>query len=101
MKNLHATFTALADSTRRAILMCPRQLVYDCHTKPELMCRWLIEPKDPNATFESRTFVSKGNGTLMIHTCKYALSDVCKFMSESGAIEGMTTCYEVLDKVLS
>ena len=142
----------------------PRQLVYDCHTKPELMRCWLIgpegmvlektemdlrpggkylylyadqngnksgvygtfrevlppekisntenyimdyatfdatAPEDPNATFESRVFVSQGNGTLMTHTCKYASADICKFMGESGAIEGMTACYLVLDKVLS
>lgn len=148
--------------TRR--FAAPRQLVYDCHTKPELMRRWLIgpegmvlencemelkpggkylylygdqkgnksgvygtfrevvapekisntenyimdyatfdanAPEDPNATFESRVFTSEGNGTLMTHTCKYASADVCRFMSESGAIEGMTACYDVLDKVLS
>lgn len=142
----------------------PRQLVYDCHTKAELMRRWLIgpegmvlekcemqlkpggkylylyadnqgnksgvygtfrevvepekisntenyimdyakfdpnAPEDPNATFESRVFVSEGNRTRMTHTCKYASADICKFMSESGAIEGMTACYQELDKLLS
>ncbi len=142
----------------------PRELVFDCHTKPELMQRWLRGPEDmvletcehdlkpggkylylytdkkgnksgvygtfcevvapekvsntenylmdfatfdknaledPNATFESRTFTTEGELTLLTHVCKYASSDVRKFMIESGACEGMSTCYEVLDKVLA
>jgi uncharacterized protein YndB with AHSA1/START domain len=142
----------------------PRELVFDCHTKPELMRRWLTgpegmvletceqdlksggkylylygdqkgnksgvygtfrevavpekfsntenyimdfavfdknAPEDPIATFESRTFTTEGNSTLLTHVCKYASADVRKFMTESGACEGMTSCYELLDRVLA
>ncbi|TGK51611.1 ATPase [Leptospira kanakyensis] len=142
----------------------PRELVFDCHTKPELMKRWLIgpegmvldtckqdlkvggkylylyadkdgnksgvygtfrevvvpeklantenyifdmstfdpnAPEDPNATFESRTFTSEGNRTLMTHLCRYASAEVCKMMVESGAADGMSECYLELDKLIA
>lgn len=141
----------------------PRELVFDCHTKPELMRRWLIgpdgngpvsiehdlkaggkylyvyagpdgnkmgvyghflevnrperisnsenyamdlstfdpkAPEDANATFESRTFVSEGNDTIMTHVAKYASAEICKMVLGSGASEGMEACYAELDKVL-
>jgi len=142
----------------------PRQLVFDCHTKPELMRRWLIgpegmtletlendprtggrylyvyadsqgnkigvygvfrkvvvpeivsntenyamdmsafnpnAPEDPNATVESRSFETEGDGTLMTHLCKYASADVRKLMLESGAgPDSMEECCQVLDKLL-
>jgi hypothetical protein len=52
-------------------------------------------------TFESRTFTTEGESTLLKHVCKYASADVRKFMIESGACEGMSACYEVLDNVLA
>ncbi|MBI3394922.1 MAG: SRPBCC domain-containing protein [Spirochaetia bacterium] len=142
----------------------PRELVYDCHTKPELMRRWLIgpegmvletreqdlrvggkylylytdskgnksgvygkflevmapeklantenyvmdyssfnpnAPEDPNATVESRNFVTKGAGTLMTHVIKYSSPEVCKMVMGSGAVDGMAACYLELDKVLA
>lgn len=142
----------------------PKELVFDCHTKPELMRRWLIgpegmvldtceqdlrvggkylylyadqkgnksgvygtfrevvvpetlsntenyimdmatfdaaAPEDPNATFESRTFETEGKRTLMTHLCRYASSDICKMMVESGAADGMAECYLELDKYLT
>lgn len=142
----------------------PRELVFDCHTKPELMRRWLIGPpgmtlevcendlrvggkylyvysdskgnktgvfgtfrevsapevvansenytmdpssldanvpEDPNATVESRTFTTQGNGTLMTHLCTYASAEVRKATLESGAgPDGMAECCLVLDKLL-
>ncbi|MCG6140578.1 MULTISPECIES: SRPBCC family protein [Leptospira] len=141
----------------------PRELVFDCHTKPDLMRRWLIgpegmvletceqdlkvggkylylymdakgnksgvygsfrevivperlantenyimdmstfdpsAPENPNATFESRTFTTEGNRTLMTHLCRYASAEVCKMMVESGAADGMAECYLELDKLL-
>jgi uncharacterized protein YndB with AHSA1/START domain len=142
----------------------PRELVFDCHTKPELMRRWLIgpegmvletceqdlkvggkylylyadrmgnksgvygtfrevivpekvantenyvmdmsafdpnAPEDPGATFESRTFATEGDMTLMTHVCRYASAEVCKMMLETGAADGMAECYLELDKLLS
>jgi len=38
----------------------PRQLVFDCHTKPELMRRWLIGP--PNMKLEIREHDLKAGG---------------------------------------
>jgi len=142
----------------------PRQLVFDCHTRPELMRQWLIgppgmkleslendlkvggkylyvyadskgsnaavygtfrevivpekvantenyamdmaafdpnAPEDPNATVESRTFTTNGDGTLMTHVCRYASAEVRKMMIESGAgPDGMEECCQVLDKLL-
>ncbi|TGK81344.1 ATPase [Leptospira noumeaensis] len=141
----------------------PRELVFDCHTKPELMKKWLIgpegmvletceqdlkvggkylylyadqngnksgvygtfrevvvpetlantenyimdmatfdpkAPEDPNATFESRTFITEGKRTLMRHLCRYASAEMCKMMVESGAADGMAECYLELDKLL-
>ncbi|WCL50620.1 SRPBCC domain-containing protein [Leptospira sp. GIMC2001] len=142
----------------------PRELVFDCHTKPELMRRWLIgpegmvletceqnltvggkylylysdsegnksgvygtfrevivpekiantenyimdmssfdpnAPEDPDATFESRTFTTEKDGTLMTHLCRYASADICKMMVETGAADGMAECYLKLDTLLS
>ncbi|MDZ4726001.1 MAG: SRPBCC family protein [Leptospira sp.] len=141
----------------------PRALVFDCHTKPELMRRWLIgpegmvletceqdlkvggkylylymdsqgnksgvygtfkeviipeklansenyvmdmstfdpnAPEDPGATFESRTFTTEGDKTLMTHLCRYGSAEVCKMMLETGAADGMAECYLELDKLL-
>lgn len=57
-------------------------------------------PENPNATFESRTFTTEGNRTLMTHLCRYASAEVCKMMVESGAADGMAECYLELDKLL-
>jgi uncharacterized protein YndB with AHSA1/START domain len=142
----------------------PRELVFDCHTKPELMRRWLIgppgmvleicendlraggkylyvyadnegnkigvygqfrevivpeifsntenyamdmntfnsnAPEDPNANFESRTFTTEGELTLMTHVCKYASSEIRTQVLESGAgPDSMAECCLLLDKLL-
>lgn len=142
----------------------PRELVFDCHTKPELMRRWLIgppgmvletcendlrvggkylyvyadatgtrvgvfgkfhevvvpevvansenyamdmnafdpdAPEDPDVTVESRTFTTKGDGTLMTHVCTYASAEVRRMILESGAgPDGMAECCRTLDKLL-
>lgn len=58
-------------------------------------------PEDPNATVESRTFTTQGNGTLMTHLCTYASAEVRKATLESGAgPDGMAECCLVLDKLL-
>ena len=140
----------------------PRQLVFDCHTKPDLMRRWLIAPEgmvletceqdlkvggkylylyadakgnkagvygkfreviapekvantenfvmdmstfdpnvpeDPNVTVESRTFTTEGNVTLMTHVYSYSSAEVRKMMIDSGACDGMASCYLALDKL--
>ena len=141
----------------------PRELVFDCHTKPELMRRWLIgpegmklevcendlkvggkylyvyidskgnrfgifgtflevivpekfsntenyandmsifdsnAPEDPDGTVESRTFTTKGKGTLMTHTSKFSSEDVRRMIIDSGSLDGWKALCNELDRLL-
>lgn len=47
----------------------PRQLVYDCHTKPELMQKWLIGPPDTVLSI-AKNDVRTGGKYLYVYTSK-------------------------------
>lgn len=142
----------------------PRALVFDCHTKPELMRRWLIgpegmtletcendlraggkylyvyadkngkrggvfghfreviipekfantenyimdmatfdpnAPEDPAAMVESRTFASRGDGTVLTHVCQFPSAEMRKLALEYGMADGWSECCKELVKLLS
>ncbi|PJZ52826.1 SRPBCC domain-containing protein [Leptospira adleri] len=55
-------------------------------------------PENPDATVESRTFTTEGDGTLLTHVFKYASSEIREL--ESGAAEGWIPLCLELDKLL-
>ncbi|TGK38203.1 ATPase [Leptospira gomenensis] len=55
-------------------------------------------PENPDATVESRTFTTEGDGTLLTHVFKYASAEIREL--ESGAAEGWIPLCLELDKLL-
>ncbi|PYO99250.1 MAG: hypothetical protein DMD60_02160 [Gemmatimonadetes bacterium] len=92
----------------------PRQLVFDAHTKPDLIKRWLLGPPGwfvdtegfdeawyPGEALNTLVLVEKGGRTTLTQTVRYESREARDAVLKSGMESGVAASYQRLADLLA